>query len=472
MGNRSLPLPRPRFFTPDELERIYETGVAILSEHGLRVRHAEALGAAERAGLRVLGDRVFPSRGLISECAAEARSEATAPVPVERERRGRFILHTCQYPTHVHDVETNAIVPFTRERLTEAAKLVDSLSSQGVVGGVPGCPGDAPTPLQPILQYRIQSQHCRHGRAPIDARWAETMPYVMEMAEVLQHPLRSLPIYVVSPLTIGGESLECAIRFQDRLDRVWTSNMSSVGATAPVHIASALALGVAEVMGSAIVLHAITGLPVDWAVHTVAFDLRGMAMSFGGPEYLLFRWACEEVNAFVHGRELGPPVGVMRTQAKLPGPQAAGDKMAGVIAGALLGSRHFDGAGTLSLDEVFSPEQLIIDCELRDYGERLVAGIEAECDPVACAAEVAAGLNAGFLGTDATLDSYHHIYWLPKLFERRSLAGWQEAGSPELRARARETARELIRTHEYELPENLARDLDRIYVRAERELAG
>jgi len=100
----------------------------------------------------------------------------------------------------------------------------------------------------------------------------------------------------------------------------------------------------------------------------------------------------------------------------------------------------------------------------------LVGSLPREARQVA--AEVAAGLNAGFLGTDATLDSYHHIYWLPKLFERRSLAGWQEAGSPELRARARETARELIRTHEYELPENLARDLDRIYVRAERELAG
>jgi trimethylamine--corrinoid protein Co-methyltransferase len=471
LGDRSIGLPRPRLLTPEQLEQIYESAIRVLLEDGLRVRHAGALAAAEKAGLRVSEDRVFPDGGAISECVAEAKSAGSQRASNKTQGSEPFTLYTCQYPTHVHDLETDRVVPFTRDRLVEAAKLVDSLSVQGVIGGAPGCPSDVPIRLQPILQYRIQAQYCRQGREPIDPRWAETMPYVMEMAEALGRPLRSLPVYVVSPLTIGGESLECAVRFQGRLERLWTSNMSSVGATAPVRIAHAIALGVAEVIGSAIVLNAITGLPVDWAVHTVAFDLRGMAMSFGGPEYLLFRWACEEVNAFLHGGELGPPAGVMRTQAKLPGPQAAAEKTAGVVAGALLGSRHFDGAGTLSLDEVFSPEQLVTDCELRDHAERLVVGIDGECDPVACAAEAAAGLDGGFLGLDSTLDSYQRVYWLPKLFERRSLAGWREAGSPELRARAREIARALVASHEYELPQDLARELDRIYARAERELA-
>jgi trimethylamine:corrinoid methyltransferase-like protein len=250
--------------------------------------------------------------------------------------------------------------------------------------------------------------------------------------------------------------------------------MPSVGATAPVRIADALALGVAEVVGSAIVLRAITRLPVDWGVIAMAFDLRGMAMSFGGPEHQLFRWAGEELNAFCHGRRPGTPSGwaSMRTQAKLPGPQAAAEKMGGAVTAALFGSRDLDGGGTLSLDEVFSAEQLIIDCEIRDHAARLVSGIDGDCSPDACVREVAEGLEGGFLCLDSTLSQYQSVYWLPRLFERRSLAGWLGAGAPDMRHRAQEMAREYVSKHDYELPPALARELNAIYSRAEEELAG
>ncbi len=471
MPQRPVRLPRPRLLTVEQLERICAAGRQILAEQGLRVLHDDARAAAARAGLRVDGDRVFPDRSAIAECADEARASSRPRPPSQEAEPAAFSLSTCQYATHVHDLDTDTVVPFTTSRLVEAAKLVDSLLEDRVVGHVPGCPGDVPTHLQPILQYKIQAQYCRQGAAAIDPKWAESLPYVMEMAEVLGEPMRSLPVYVVSPLTIGAESLKSVLSVRDRLERLHTGNMSSVGATAPIRIADALALGLAEVMGSAIVLRAITGLPVGWGVGTMAFDLRGMAMSFGGPEDVLFRWACQEFNAYCHGREPAAPRGAMRTQAKLPGPQASAEKMAGMVSGALLGSSHFDGGGAMSLDEVFSAEQLIIDCELRDYAQRLAAGIDGDCDPAAARAEAALGLDGGFLRLDSTLDAYRDVYWLPRLFERRSLAGWLGGGAPDMRDRAKAVARELVAKHDYELPSDLVGELDRIYSRAERELA-
>jgi trimethylamine:corrinoid methyltransferase-like protein len=451
-----------------------DAGVAILAESGLRVLHEQAREAAAWAGLRVSGDRVLPCRSAIDEFLAESASAGAERANEEAPAESSFRIHTCQYPTHVHDLDTDTVVPYTADRLVEAARLVDALSEVGVVGGAPGCPGDAPGHLQPILQYKIQAQHCRHGRTPVDPKWAKSLPYVMEMADVLDHPILSLPVYVVSPLTIGAESLESVMSVAHRLERVSTSNMPSVGATTPVRVADALALGVAEVVGSAIVLRAVTELPVDWSVGAMAFDLRGMAMSFGGPEHQLFRWAAQELNAFCHGRQLGVPSGwaSMRTQAKLPGPQAAAEKMAGAVLAAVFGSRDLDGGGTLSLDEVFSAEQLIIDCELRDHVARLVSGIDGECDAEACAREVAAGLDGGFLGLDSTLSQYQSVYWLPRVFERRSLAGWLGAGAPDVHDRAKEMAREYAARHDYELPSDLSRELGAIYSRAEKELAG
>jgi len=473
MSKRTIVLPRPRLFDESQLGCIREAAVMILGEHGLRVLHPRALEEAQRAGLRVVGDRVHFDRTTIERFLDETRSAGQAEPERADEPVRQFRVFTCQYTTHVHDLDTDTVVPFTTERLIEATKVTDALSAERVVGAAPGIPSDVPDLLQPLMQYKIGAQYSRHGRHPIDARWEEPMPYVMEMAEALGDPIRSLPVYVVSPLTIGAESLECVMKYRDRLSSIHTGNMPSVGGSAPIRIADAFALGVAEVAGSAMVLRAITDLPVGWGVGAMPFDLRGMAMSFGAPEHQLFRWAAEEVNAFFHGRPLGT-VGSwssLRTQAKLPGPQAAAEKIAGAAVAALCGAPDLDGGGTLSLDEVFSTEQLVFDCEVRDHVERLVAGIDGDCDPAGAVAEVGAGLKSGFMTLDSTLSTYRDVYWLPKLFERRSLAGWMGAGCPDLRDRAKNRVRELVAKHDYALPDDLSKEVDRIYAEADKRLS-
>jgi trimethylamine:corrinoid methyltransferase-like protein len=203
----------------------------------------------------------------------------------------------------------------------------------------------------------------------------------------------------------------------------------------------------------------------------MAFDLHAMALCLGGPEQRLFMWASEELNAFCQGREPGIPSGwgSMYTEAKLPGVQAASEKTAGAMAAALLGVRTLDGGGELK--GVFSPEQLIIDCEIRDHVARLVAGVEVDCDAEACLVEVAAGLGRSFVGLDSTLDGYMETYWFPRLFDRRPLSSWQQTPEPGLRRRAREVARKRIREHDYALPSDAAGELARIYDRARKELS-
>jgi len=228
---------------------------------------------------------------------------------------------------------------------------------------------------------------------------------------------------------------------------------------------------VAEVVGAGIVAREAIRLPIEWSVRVCPFDPRAMTLGLGSPEELLFQWASEEVNAFYRGHELGPPAGALHTQAKLPGLQAAAERMSQLLSGALFGARLFGGAGRLSLDEVFSAEQLVIDCELRDHVQRLIAGIDGDCDAAACAAEVEAGLEDGFLGLETTARAYRTSYWLPTIFERRSVAEWLATKGADLSLRAKEIVRESIRQHRYELEPELRRELERIYARAQRELA-
>jgi trimethylamine:corrinoid methyltransferase-like protein len=465
-----LQVPRPRFLTPQALEQIHAAASRILDDVGMRVLSEEGMTAARRLGLRVRGERAFIGRGHVDDFAAHTWRRAQDQ-PAEGEPAPDITLSPCQYAHHVHDIDTDEIVPFTTDRLIAMTKFMDTLTPLGVRPRAPGVPVDVPADLQALQKYRIQATYCREGRRPVEMESPRTMHYLMDMAEVLGHPITSAAVYVVSPLTLGGASLEYALIAKDRLRSLWVSNMSSMGATAPIAPGTALALGVAEVIGGAILAREAVGLPVEWSVRVCPFEPRAMSLSLGSPEELLLQYAFEEVNAWYHGREPAAPGGSLHTQAKLPDAQAVAEHLTILLTNALLGTRSFAGLGRLSLDEIFSPELAMIDIELRDHVQRLVAGTEVECEATACVREVMDGVAEGFLGLESTARSYAQTYWMPRLFWRGMLAEWRGAGAPELRARAKDLVRRQLAQHEYRLPADLWRELDRIFKAAMKSLS-
>ena len=475
MPPRTLQLKRPALFRERELRLIEQSALRILDEVGIEISHPELAERAHSRGFRFCGDRVrLPNQqvsAFIEETRRDGRSHRAYRLPPGTEPV-RLSLGISGYPQHVHDPETDQVVPFTSARLVEAAKLVAMLRDRGVSPAVPGCPVDVPPPLQPLLQYRIAVENLPGGVGPVDAKHVESLPYIMEMAEAVGHPIRSLPVYVFSPLRLGGESLTAVMAFETRLASVVVGAMPAAGCTAPVRPAEAFALAAAEVIGSALILRECLPVEVGWGISLYPFDLRGMAMSFGSPESLLFQAASSEVDAYFRGTDWWPAVGNIHTLAKEPGPQAAAEKMSVMLAGALWGGRHFDSAGSLSLDELFSPVQLLVDTEVKDHVERLIRGLDTGCDVEACLKDVGDSFEQGFVGLERTLDRYQELYWHPRLFERRFLGPWEVAGRPSLARQARQMIRDLTAQHNYKPPADAAAALEHIYRRAERELAG
>lgn len=475
-NRRPFLVQRPAFFSMRQLERIEEAAMRILEEVGIAVLDDGVLEQLSSCGFAVKDKRILIERKLIQEFLEAERerngnSFSEEPQPVEISS-SRITLSLLTYPQHVHDIETDEIVPFTTERLIEATKLVDVLSSRGLSSSPPGCPTDVPPPLQPLVQYWVAAVYSRHGRRPTDPKSEVTLPYSMEMADVLGNPMRSLPIYVFSPLSLVGESLKCALKFKDRLTSVRVSDMPSVGCSVPVKISDAFAVCAAEVIGAAILVKEITDLPVSWSFRPCPMDLRTLAMVLGSPEDFLMQLASSEVNAYFHGTSWSPASQSVHTNAKLPGPQACAEKASLMTAEALLGARKFWVAGALSLDEVFSSEQLLYDIEIKDHVQRIVEGIDGDCDPEKCLSDVREGLERrNFVAIDTTLEEYRNVYWFPKLFERQFLAAWQGEGSVTIRERAHQMIRELLSKHDYELESELRSELDEILARARRDLS-
>jgi trimethylamine:corrinoid methyltransferase-like protein len=198
MHHPGFTVQRPPILSIDQLERIEEAMLRILETIGVAVLDEGILADLHSDGFQIKGDRVLVDR-----------KRVLAFLDAERKRNGdqfsetpRLIepsdseieLSVSPYPQHIHDTSTDTVVPFTTERLIDATKLVDVLSSRGVSSSPPGCPTDVPPPLQPIVQYWIAATYSRHGRHPIDPKSMETIPYVMKMAEVLGNPLRQFPV--------------------------------------------------------------------------------------------------------------------------------------------------------------------------------------------------------------------------------------------------------------------------------------
>jgi trimethylamine:corrinoid methyltransferase-like protein len=292
------------------------------------------------------------------------------------------------------------------------------------------------------------------------------------MAAVMGHPMRSLPVYIPTPLRLGGESLAVVMACLDQLDAISVSSMPATGLSAPVQPFGALALAAAEVIGGMIVVKILTGKPVTCSVNIFPGDLREGSMVFGSPENLQYQMLCADFNRFYGWPgESGP--GNFHVMAKTPDGQSAAEKAAIMMLGASLGARHFSCAGTLSLDEIFSAEQLLLDCEIRDWVQQAVHGVslgEDECPD--WLAEIHLGVKRNFMDLDSTLDHYQDHIWYPRRFTRKAIGPWLEDGQPKLSQRFQQEAKMRIARHNFELDPARRREIERIYAAAEKAIRG
>jgi trimethylamine:corrinoid methyltransferase-like protein len=185
---------------------------------------------------------------------------------------------------------------------------------------------------------------------------------------------------------------------------------------------------------------------------------------------MLYQMLGADFNRF-YGWGSDPGPGNFHVMAKLPNGQSAAEKASILSLGAFLGARHFSCAGTLSLDEIFSPEQLLLDCEIRDWVERGLQGVWLGEEAVEnWVEEIRAGVARGFLNRDSTLDHYQDHAWYPRRFARGAIGPWLANGQPQLSGQLKKEAQRRIAEHQYELDADRRRAIEEIYAFAKRSL--
>jgi trimethylamine--corrinoid protein Co-methyltransferase len=225
------------------------------------------------------------------------------------------------------------------------------------------------------------------------------------------------------------------------------TSAGQAGATSPVDLAGAVMQGNAEVLAAMVCMNLLSpGHPVLFGNGPFVSDLRTGAFAGGGGEMALLTAASAQMANFY---DLPSGIGAGMTSSKQPDAQAGWEKgYLAALAGLAGVNMIYQSAGILADVMAISPEMMVIDAEMTAGALRAVRGIEVsdEALSVDTIAEVVAG-PGHFLGHPRTLDLMETEYVYPDLACRRSIRDWEDAGSSDMRKRARARMEEILSSH-------------------------
>jgi trimethylamine--corrinoid protein Co-methyltransferase len=233
----------------------------------------------------------------------------------------------------------------------------------------------------------------------------------------------------VSPLKHDYPMLDGAMRMARRGQPVVVTPFTLAGAMAPVTLAGAVSLSIAEALGAIALLQYIAPhAPVVIGTFTSNVDMKSGAPAFGTPEYIRATQMTGQMARF-YGLPLRSS-GVCA--ANVPDGQAQAETLQSLWAAVQSGTNMvYHAAGWLEGGLIASPEKFVMDCEIlqqvQRYMEPDVIGTSPEHIALDAIAEV--GPNGHFFGIQHTQDRYETAFYQPFLSDWKNYEAWEAGGA-------------------------------------------
>ena len=361
------------------------------------------------------------------------------------------------------------IKPHDVQSVVRNTRLLGQMTDEGlVIGAAAGVPQNVPAEMQFLMTHYIDCLYTRHPDSWSLMHSERIMRYVFEIADVMGLK-KAVATEMISPLKLMGQSVDLAVEFCRTGVHVGIDPMPILGVTAPADWHMAWAQSVAENL-ACYVVYRECGIEHIGAPSFRLFlaNPATCTITFSSPQHIIALLTRRRVRAFFGLATLSAEL--LLVTSKVPDQQAAMEKMAGCLLGKLYGFTSLEGAGGLWLDEIFSPQQLLIDIEIR----RFVQGIAADLRPGSqdIVAMMREGIEkGGFLTTDLTLDRFREFMWYSSLFDLRARAAWSGDQQTLLNKTAQIAAHKAA-SYSYELTGDRRQALDAIIARAKAEFGG
>jgi trimethylamine--corrinoid protein Co-methyltransferase len=405
-----------------ELDCIHQGAMRLLREMGMEIQNRRLLTVLADFGLPVDFDRQrvrFPTP-VVESYLAEAER-------FDWERAEAWVGGSAGvYHGRYHDPESGALVEWSEEALAYYFALAKSLP---ILTGAQmlGCRLPAPAALEPLYErYYCWKYGAEEGSS---IYLDETCPYLFDLyqarADQLGQPIQDVfhgTVYLIPALRLGQHEAYQVDYFRERGLRVGIGDMYALGANAPVTLAGAVTLNLAEQLALGILNWAWFGdkkLRLGGSLSVM--DMRTMIYPYGRPEMALANLMLAQI-ARHYGAAYTGHAGL--SDAKLPSAEAGYQKALTGIPTLMAGGGLWMDAGLLSIDEICSPVQLILDHEFLSALQHLIKPFTVDAESIGLETILAAGPAGQYLDKDHTVRYLRSELWQPTLWSREMLTPW------------------------------------------------
>jgi trimethylamine--corrinoid protein Co-methyltransferase len=441
---------------------IHTAALEVLEKIGFRMEHPGALEMLSGSGCTVQDNNWVKMPAYLVEDALRSAPRQIALYDQKGNKTmplvdGNSFYGTGSDTTFTIDLETGE---HRRSQLKDTgnfAKLVDALENMDFAMSM-GNPEDVPV-IEDIYVYAF-AEMVKNGNTPIVfiADSGKDIAKIHQIASLIvggEDKLAEKPFLLnyseaISPLRFPQNVMDKLIFCAEKKVPICLPSGSNAGGGAPVTLAGAMAMGIAEnLVGLVVHQMAGRGSPFLFGPNVSSLDMKSSVVCYGCPEWSLTQAALADMRDEIYGLPIWAFAGA--SDSKVMDAQAGAESMFSIITSMLCRANLIHDVGFLEYGSTSSLEMVTMANELVRMSRHFVRGIEVNEQTLAL--EVIERVGKGgpgsiFMTDDHTFDHFMDALFIPTLIDRSRYDTWEAAGSEDLYKRCNAETKRLLAEHE------------------------
>ena len=437
-----------------DMDRIHQSTLDVLENVGIIMpldegRRHELFDAGVKQGAEK--DRLFFPGWLVEKALAKAPAGYTlCAVDPENDlpldgRHG--YLTTDGSATELVDLDTGDVRISSKKDLAEISLLADKAPQISFLWPSVSARDCSPKvqalhELQTVMENTGKHVQAMTATDPLNAAGT------VEMAAVLaggKDSLRKRPIISnfqcsLSPLSYDGKGLDSALIFAEAGVPVGFMTMQLGCSTAPATLAGNLILGNAEILAGIVMVElCYPGAPTFYGSCATMMELKRGGVTCSGPEDLLLQSVSAQMARYYR---IPSNIGTFCSSSKSSDWQAGIENGFSSMSSVLSRADMMCGAGLICAARIFSPAQMLLDCEAFDLLRGVAKGMDVDDETMAVDAIKRVG-SSHYMTDEHTIRHLSGV-WQSDLIDRGSYSDWELGGKKNAADRAREKAKGIL----------------------------
>ncbi len=467
--------PRLKVLNREQALAIHTAALEILEKTGVKMEHPEVRKMLLNAGCRDAGDDWLRMPSYLPERALRSAPRQIALYDQRGNKAMPLVDNNPFYgtgsdTTFTMDVETGERRRTALKDTANFAKLVDGLENISFVMSMSN-PEDVP--IENIYVYAF-AEMVKNTNKPICfiADSGKDIAKIHQIACAVtrgEEELRRKPFLLnyseaISPLRFPENVMERLVFCAEKGIPICFPSGSNAGGGAPITLAGAMALGIAENLVGLVVHQMVgEGSPFLFGPNVSTLDMKATVVSYGCPEWSLTQAALADMRDELYGLPIWAYGGA--TDSKVMDAQAGAESMFSIVTSMLSRCNLIHDGGYLEYGGTSSLEMVTMNNELVAMSRFFVEGIPVNETTLALDAIQRVGSMPGsmFLTDDHTFETFMQAQFLPQLLDRARYDSWKAEGSQDLYQRCNAEAKRILAEHQVDTkPEAVLQEIDKV----------